>query len=96
MDFARARLNMVEGQIRPNKVTDPRIVAAMLDLPRERFLPPEMDEAGMQAAVRAAVAETGAASVKDMGKVMAALKAKHGASLDMAKAGPLVKMALAG
>ncbi|WP_439576992.1 protein-L-isoaspartate O-methyltransferase family protein [Elioraea sp.] len=41
MDFARARLNMVEGQIRPNKVTDPRIVAAMLDLPRERFLPPD-------------------------------------------------------
>jgi uncharacterized protein YqeY len=62
----------------------------------ERFLPPELDEAGMQAAVRAAVAETGAASVKDMGKVMAALKAKHGGSLDMAKAGPLVKAALAG
>lgn len=41
MDFARARLNMVEGQIRPNKVTDPRIVAAMLDLPREIFLPAE-------------------------------------------------------
>lgn len=41
MDFARARLNMVEGQIRPNKVTDPRILAAMLDLPRERFLPPD-------------------------------------------------------
>ncbi|WP_019014824.1 protein-L-isoaspartate O-methyltransferase family protein [Elioraea tepidiphila] len=39
MDFARARLNMVEGQLRPNKVTDPRILAAMLDLPRERFLP---------------------------------------------------------
>jgi protein-L-isoaspartate(D-aspartate) O-methyltransferase len=41
MDFARARLNMVEGQVRPNKVTDPRILAAMLDLPRELFLPPE-------------------------------------------------------
>jgi uncharacterized protein YqeY len=62
----------------------------------ERYLPPEMDEAGMQAAVKEAVAETGAASVKDMGKVMAALKAKHGGSLDMAKAGPLVKAALAG
>ncbi|WP_291295678.1 GatB/YqeY domain-containing protein [Elioraea sp.] len=61
-----------------------------------RFLPPEMDEAGMQAAVAAAVAESGAASVKDMGKVMAALKAKHGATLDMGKAGPLVKAALAG
>ena len=62
----------------------------------ERFLPPEMDEAAMEAAVRAAVAETGAASVKDMGKVMAALKAKHGGALDMARAGPLVKAALAG
>ncbi|WP_333671384.1 GatB/YqeY domain-containing protein [Elioraea tepidiphila] len=62
----------------------------------DRFLPAEMDEAGMQAAVRAAVAETGAASIKDMGKVMAALKAKHGGALDMAKAGPLVKAALAG
>jgi uncharacterized protein YqeY len=62
----------------------------------ERFLPPELDEAAMEAAVRAAVTETGAASVKDMGKVMAALKAKHGGSLDMAKAGPLVKAALAG
>jgi uncharacterized protein YqeY len=61
-----------------------------------RFLPPEMDEAGMKAAVAAAVAESGAASVKDMGKVMAALKAKHGAALDMGKAGPLVKAALAG
>jgi len=39
-DFADARRNMVEGQLRPNKVTDPRIVAAMLELPRERFVPP--------------------------------------------------------
>lgn len=62
----------------------------------ERFLPAEMDEAALEAAVRAAVAETGAASVKDMGKVMAALKAKHGWALDLAKAGPKVRAALAG
>lgn len=62
----------------------------------ERFLPPELDEAGLQAAVKQAVAETGATSVKDMGRVMAALKARHGGSLDMAKAGPMVKAALAG
>lgn len=62
----------------------------------ESFLPQQMDEAAMRAAVQAAVAETGAASVKDMGKVMAALRAKHAASLDMAKAGPLVKAALGG
>ena len=62
----------------------------------EGFLPQQMDEAAMQAAVQAAVAETGATSVKEMGKVMAALRAKHAASLDMAKAGPLVKAALGG
>jgi hypothetical protein len=62
----------------------------------EGFLPQQMDEAAMQAAVQAAIAETGATSVKEMGKVMAALRAKHAASLDMAKAGPLVKAALGG
>jgi uncharacterized protein YqeY len=62
----------------------------------ERFLPPELDEAAMKAAVAEAVAESGAASLKEMGKVMAVLKAKHGAVLDMAKAGPLVKAALGG
>jgi uncharacterized protein YqeY len=61
-----------------------------------RFLPPEMDEASIRAAVAEAVAETGAAGPKDMGKVMGALKAKHGSALDMAKVGPLVKAALAG
>jgi uncharacterized protein YqeY len=60
----------------------------------ESFLPTQMDEASMQQAVADAVAETGAASIKDMGKVMAALKAKHAASLDMAKAGPMVKARL--
>jgi hypothetical protein len=60
----------------------------------ESFLPSQMDEAAMQQAVADAVAETGAAGIKDMGKVMAALKAKHAASLDMAKAGPMVKARL--
>ncbi len=39
MDYAAARLNMVESQVRPNRVTDTRIVMAMLDLPRENFVP---------------------------------------------------------
>ena len=60
----------------------------------ETFLPQQMDDAATAAAVDAAMAETGAASIKDMGKVMAALKAKHAASLDMAKVGPLVKAKL--
>ncbi|WP_198373121.1 protein-L-isoaspartate O-methyltransferase family protein [Roseomonas rosulenta] len=42
MDFAEARRFMVDGQLRPNRVEDPRIVAAMRDLPRERFAPPAM------------------------------------------------------
>lgn len=62
----------------------------------EAFLPQQMDAAAMQAAVTAAVAEAGASSIKEMGKVMAVLRAKHAASLDMAKAGPLVKAALGG
>jgi uncharacterized protein len=60
----------------------------------ESFLPSQMDDAAMQQAVADAVAETGAASIKDMGKVMAVLKSRHAASLDMAKAGPMVKARL--
>jgi uncharacterized protein YqeY len=60
----------------------------------ETFLPQQMDEGAMAEVVGAAIAETGAASIKDMGKVMAALRAKHAATLDMAKAGPMVKARL--
>jgi uncharacterized protein len=60
----------------------------------EAFLPRQMDETAMEEAVTVAIAETGAASVKDVGKVMAALRAKHSATLDMAKAGPRVKARL--
>jgi uncharacterized protein YqeY len=61
----------------------------------EAFLPQQMDDQAVQAAVMAAIAEAGASGIKDMGKVMAALRARHGASLDMAKAGPIVKAKLA-
>lgn len=60
----------------------------------ESFLPQPMDEAAMHAAIEAAVDETGAAGIKDMGKVMAALRARHAATLDLARAGPLVKARL--
>ena len=62
----------------------------------ESFLPQQMDEAAMAAAVDAAVAEAGATSIKEMGKVMAVLRAKHAAVMDMAKAGSLVKARLGG
>ena len=60
----------------------------------EAFLPQQMDESGMEAAVAEAIAEAGATSIKDMGKVMAVLRAKHAAALDMGKAGPMVKARL--
>jgi uncharacterized protein YqeY len=60
----------------------------------ESFLPSQMDADAREQAVADAVAETAAKNIKDMGKVMAALKAKHAASLDMAKAGPMVKARL--
>jgi uncharacterized protein YqeY len=60
----------------------------------EGFLPQQMDDAATQAAVDAAVAEAGASSIKDMGKVMAVLRAKYAATLNMGKAGPLVKAKL--
>lgn len=41
-DYADARNRMVDSQLRPNRVTDPRILAAMRELPREQFLPPEL------------------------------------------------------
>jgi uncharacterized protein YqeY len=53
-----------------------------------------MDEAAAKAAVAAIVAELGAASVKDMGKVMAEVKARHAADMDMSRASGLVKAAL--
>lgn len=42
VDFERQRLTMVESQLRPNEVTDRRILAAMATLPRERFVPPRL------------------------------------------------------
>jgi uncharacterized protein YqeY len=60
----------------------------------EEFLPQMMDEAATKAAIEAIKAETGASSMKDMGTVMAELKARHGAELDGKLASGLVKAAL--
>jgi uncharacterized protein YqeY len=53
-----------------------------------------MSEEETRAAIAGAIAETGAASIKDMGKVMGALKARHTGTMDFAKAGALVKTML--
>ena len=60
----------------------------------EGFLPQPMDDAALAAAVDKAVADSGATSPKEMGKVMAALKSTHGSALDMSRANPLVKARL--
>jgi hypothetical protein len=62
----------------------------------EGFLPAQMSEAETDAAIDAIVAETGAGSVKDMGRVMALVKERYAGQLDMAKASGLVKARLQG
>ena len=62
----------------------------------ERFLPQQMDEAEAKTAIAALIAETGAASMKDMGKVMALVKERHATSIEPARASALVRALLAG
>jgi uncharacterized protein YqeY len=62
----------------------------------ERFLPRQMDAAETDAAIVAAIAESGATSIKDMGKVMAALKGKYSGQMDFSAVGPAVKAKLGG
>ncbi|MET0372466.1 MAG: GatB/YqeY domain-containing protein [Sphingobium sp.] len=60
----------------------------------EGFLPSQLSEDDTKAAIEAIKTEVGAASLKDMGKVMALLKERHGTVIDMSKASALVKAAL--
>ena len=57
----------------------------------ERFLPKQMSDAEIEAAIKGVIAETGAASMKDMGNVMGALKAKYAGQLDFGKASGMIK-----
>jgi len=59
------------------------------------YLPPDLDDATIEAAVREAIERTDATSMKDMGKVMAALKQQFGAALDPARASAVVRAQLA-
>ena len=60
----------------------------------EEFLPARLSEDAVRTIIAAIIAETGATSVKDMGKVVGALKARHGTELDMGAASALVKATL--
>ena len=62
----------------------------------ERFLPAQLDDAEASAAIQAIIAELGASSMKDMGRVMAEVKSRHASSIEPARASALVKAALAG
>jgi uncharacterized protein YqeY len=62
----------------------------------EAYLPQQMGSEEVRAAVQAAIASTGAASVKDMGKVMGELKAKFAGRMDFSKANGVVKELLSG
>ncbi|GAC1575216.1 MAG: GatB/YqeY domain-containing protein [Sphingomicrobium sp.] len=57
----------------------------------ERFLPTQLDDAEAKAAIGAIIAETGAASIKEMGKVMALVKERHSTSIEPARASTLVR-----
>ena len=60
----------------------------------EEFLPRQLDVAETEAAIAAAIAEVGAASIRDMGKVMAVLKAKYTGQMDFGAVGPVIKARL--
>ncbi len=61
----------------------------------QSFLPQQMTEEEMKVAIRDVITQTGAISVKDMGKVMGAVKAKYAGRMDMGRASGLIKAALA-
>jgi uncharacterized protein YqeY len=60
------------------------------------YLPKQLSDADMRSAIAAAIKDTGAASMKDMGKVIAALKARYAGQMDFGKASPVVKELLQG
>ena len=85
-------LDIYEKNNRPELADKERFEIAVIS----SYLPSQMSEAEVAEAIRAAVAELGATSIKDMGKVVAALKAKYAGRMDFGKASAVVKAALTG
>ena len=83
----RESIDMFEKGGRPELAAKEAAEVAVI----ERFLPQQMTEQETMVAIDAIAAELGATSVKDMGRVMAALKDRHAGQLDMSKASGLVK-----
>ena len=80
-------LSLYEGAGRQDLAEQERAEIAVI----QGFLPQQMDEAETEAAIRAAIAETGAASMKDMGKVVGALRARYAGRMDFGRASAVVK-----
>jgi hypothetical protein len=85
-------LDIYEKNNRPDLAEKERSEIAVIS----SYLPAQLGEAEAAEAIKAAIAEVGASSIKDMGKVVAALKAKYTGQMDFAKASALVKAALSG
>lgn len=86
----RDSIEMYQKGNRPDLVAKEEAEIAVI----ESFLPKQMNDADMAAAIEAVIAETGASGVKDMGKVMSALRERHAGLIDMARAGAVVKQKL--
>ncbi|GLK45123.1 MULTISPECIES: GatB/YqeY domain-containing protein [Novosphingobium] len=87
----RESITLFEQGGRPEKAAEEQAELEVI----ETFLPAQLSEEETMAAIEAIKAETGASGMKDMGKVMGELKARHGTVLDMTKASGWVKAALA-
>ena len=83
-------IELFEAGGRQDRADDEKAELAVI----EEFLPRQLSEDDTRAAIEEAKAAVGASSIKDMGKVMAELKARHGALLDMGLASALVKTSL--
>ena len=88
----RESITMYEQGGRPELADAEKAEVAVI----ERFLPRQMDEAETSAAIETIKAELGATGMKDMGRVMAELKARHAGQMDFARASGLVKKQLSG
>jgi len=86
----RESITMYEQGNRPELAAQEQAEIAVI----ESFLPQQLSEAETSAAIEAIKTELGASGLKDMGRVMATLKERHGTVLDMSKASALVKAAL--
>jgi len=86
----RESITLFEQGGRPEKAAEEQAELVVI----EEFLPAQLSEEETKAAIESIKAEIGAAGLKDMGKVMAELKSRHGSVLDMGKASGWVKEAL--